>query len=148
MRYDILYIKEVLMKICVCCSLTFTDKVKEMANELRELGHKVILPNGVVIDAIHRPDFDPVVCKRGNGYDFIREHFKKIEESDAILVCNYTKNGVENYIGANTFLEMGFAYYVKKKIYAINPLPDLKYISDEIVNFDVKVLDGDLSKIK
>ena len=30
----------------------------------------------------------------------------KICEADALLVCNFTKKGIENYIGANTFLEM------------------------------------------
>ena len=136
------------MKICICCSLSFTDEVKKIADRLHELGHEVLLPNGVIIDAIHKADFDPVEAKRGNGYDFIREHFKKIEESDAMLVCNFTKNGVDNYIGANTFLEMGFAYYVKKPIYALNPLPDYKYINDELLNFGVMVLNGDLSEIE
>ena len=136
------------MKICICCSLSFTDEVKKIADRLHELGHEVLLPNGVIIDAIHKPDFDSVEAKRGNGYDFVREHFKKIEESDAMLVCNFTKNGIENYIGANTFLEMGFAYYIKKPIYALNPLPDYKYINDELLNFDVKVINGDLSEIK
>ena len=136
------------MKICICCSLSFTDEVKKIADRLYELGHEVFLPNGVIIDAIHKPDFDSVKAKRGNGYDFVREHFKKIEESDAMLVCNFTKNGIDNYIGANTFLEMGFAYYVKKPIYALNPLPDYKYINDELLNFDVKVINGDLSEIK
>ena len=136
------------MKICICCSLSFTDEVKKIADRLHELGHEVLLPNGVIIDAIHKPDFDSVEAKRGNGYDFVREHFKKIEESDAMLVCNFTKNGIDNYIGANTFLEMGFAYYVKKPIYALNPLPDYKYINDELLNFDVKVINGDLSEIK
>lgn len=136
------------MKICICCSLSFTDEVKKIADRLHELGHEVLLPNGVIIDAIHKPDFDSVEAKRGNGYDFVREHFKKIEESDAILVCNFTKNGIDNYVGANTFLEMGFAYYVKKPIYALNPLPDYKYINDELLNFDVMVINGDLSEIK
>lgn len=136
------------MKICICCSLSFTDEVKKIADRLHELGHEVLLPNGVIIDAIHKPDFDSVEAKRGNGYDFIREHFKKIEESDAMLVCNFTKNGIDNYIGANTFLEMGFAYYIKKPIYALNPLPDYKYINDELLNFDVKVINGDFSEIK
>ena len=136
------------MKICICCSLSFTDEVKKIADRLHELGHEVLLPNGVIIDAIHKLDFDPVKAKRENGYDSIREHFKKIEESDAILVCNFTKNGIDNYVGANTFLEMGFAYYVKKPIYALNPLPDYKYINDELLSFDVKVINGDLSEIK
>lgn len=136
------------MKICICCSLSFTDEVKKIADRLHELGHEVLLPNGVIIDAIYKPDFDSVKAKRGNGYDFVREHFKKIEESDAMLVCNFTKNGIDNYIGANTFLEMGFAYYIKKPIYALNPLPDYKYINDELLNFDVKVINGDLSEIK
>ena len=136
------------MKICICCSLSFTDEVKKIADRLHELGHEVLLPNGVIVDAIHKPDFDSVEAKRGNGYDFVREHFKKIEESDAMLVCNFTKNGIDNYVGANTFLEMGFAYYIKKPIYALNPLPDYKYINDELLNFDVRVINGDLSEIK
>ncbi|MBQ2695407.1 hypothetical protein IJG04_02095 [Candidatus Saccharibacteria bacterium] len=136
------------MKICICCSLSFTDEVKKIADRLHELGHEVLLPNGVIVDAIHKLDFDPVEAKRGNGYDFVREHFKKIEESDAMLVCNFTKNGIDNYVGANTFLEMGFAYYVKKPIYALNPLPDYKYINDELLNFDVIVINGDLLEIK
>ena len=135
------------MRICICCSLSFTDKVKEVAKELESLGHEVLLPNGILIDAIHKPDFDPVAAKHDNGYDAIREHFNKIKGSDAVLVCNFTKNGIENYIGANTFLEMGFAYYVGKPIFAINPLPNYKYINDEILSFGVKVLDNDLTKI-
>ena len=136
------------MKICICCSLSFTDKVKQIAEELEKLGHEVLLPKGILIDAIHQPDFNPVTAKRNNGYDAIREHFDKIKDSDAVLICNFTKNGVDNYIGANTFLEMGFAHYVGKPIFVVNPLPDYKYINDEILSFDVKVLNDDLSKIK
>ena len=135
------------MKICVCCSLAFTDEVKRIAEELKDMGHEVFLLNGVLLDVIHRPDYDPVVAKTGNGYDAIRDHFDKIKKADAVLVLNFTKNNVDNYIGANTFLEMGFAYYVGKPIYAINPLPDYKYINDEIKSFDVKILGGDLTKI-
>ena len=135
------------MKICICCSLSFTNKVKIVADELEKLGCEVMLPNGILTDAIHQPGFDPVAAKRDNGYDAIREHFNKIKNSDAVLVCNFTKNDIENYIGANTFLEMGFAYYIDKPIFTFNPLPDYKYINDEILSFGVKVLNGDLSKI-
>ena len=135
------------MKICICCSLSFTDEVKKIAKRLERLGHKVLLPNGILIDANRKKDFDPVSAKRNNGYDAIRDHFKKVKESDAVLVCNFTKNDIENYIGANTFLEMGYAYNIGKPIFALNPLPNYKYINDEILNFDVIVLNGDLKKL-
>jgi len=136
------------MKICICCSLSFTDKVKIVAQNLEKMGHDVFLPNGILVDAIHKPDFDPVAAKHDNGYDAIREHFDKIKKADAILVCNYTKNGVENYIGANTFLEIGFAYYLGKPIFVLNPLPSYKYINDEILSFGVKSINGDLLLLK
>ena len=136
------------MKICICCSLTFTDEVKKITKELETLGHKVFLPNGVLIDAIKQEDFDPIAAKHDDGYDAIRAHFDKIKEADAVLICNYTKKGVENYIGANTFLEAGFAYYLNKPTYALNPLPDYPYIHDEILSLGIVVLNGDLTKIK
>lgn len=76
-------------------------------------------------------------------FDAIKVHFNKIKEADAILVCNYDKNGIQNYIGANTFLEMGFAHCLGKKIYLVSPLPDMPYTNDELAAFDVEVI-GDL----
>ena len=135
------------MKICICCSLTFTDEVKIVAQKLREMGHEVLLPQSIIEDAIHDKDFDPVKQKT-KGCDRIRLHIDKIRQADAVLVCNYTKNDVENYIGANTFLEIAFAYYYKKPIYALNPLPDQPYIHDEIAVFGISVLNGKLENIK
>ena len=93
-------------------------------------------------------DFDPVAAKHDGGYDAMNAHFAKIRESDAVLVCNYTKKGIENYIGANTFLEMGHAYALEKPIYVLNKLPDQPFINDELKAFGVIELDGDLAKIK
>ena len=135
------------MKICVCCSLSFPEEAKKVSDELEKLGHEVILPTGILLDAIHKPGFDPVLAKSDKGDNDVREHLDKIKDSDVVLVCNFTKNGVDNYIGANTFLEMGFAYYIRKPVYALNPLPDYKYINDEILSFGIIVLDNDLTKI-
>lgn len=41
---------------------------------------------------------------------------------------------------------MGFAYVLKKKIFLLNPIPELSY-SDEIKAMKPIVLDGDLKKI-
>ncbi|MBR6134063.1 hypothetical protein IKQ38_01100 [Candidatus Saccharibacteria bacterium] len=136
------------MKICICCSLSFSDEVKKIAAKLEAMGHEVLLPNGILLDVMKDPNFDPVKAKTCNGYNAIRDHFSKILEADAMLICNYTKKRIKNYIGANTFLEAGFAYYHEKPIYALNPLPNQKYIHDEIHSFGIKVLNGDLSGIK
>jgi len=80
--------------------------------------------------------------------ELISEHFKKIEKSDAILVVNITKREIENYVGANTFLEIGFAHYIDKKIYFLNPIPDQPYILDELQTIEPIVLHGDLEKLQ
>ncbi len=136
------------MKVCVCCSLSFPDAAFKIADELEALGHEVLLPHGIIIRAIEQPDFDAVAAKHDNGYDAMRAHFAKIRDADMLLVCNFTKKGIENYIGANTFLEMGYAYSLEKPIYVLNQLPDQPYIDDELKAFDTIELKGDLTKIK
>jgi len=135
------------MKICICCSLSFPDEVFKIADELKALGHEVLLPHGIEVRAIEQPGFDPVAAKHDNGYDAMRAHFAKIRSADAILACNFTKKGIENYIGANTFLEMGYAYSLEKPIYVLNSLPNMPYINDEIIAFDAIALSGNLEKI-
>jgi len=41
---------------------------------------------------------------------------------------------------------MSFAYILKKKIYLLNPIPDMIY-TDEIIAMHPIVLNGDLTKI-
>jgi hypothetical protein len=74
-------------------------------------------------------------------------YFEKIKEVDAILILNFEKRGIEGYIGGNTFLEMGFAHILNKKIFLLNEIPEMLY-KDEIKAMQPIVLDGDLSKIQ
>lgn len=134
------------MKICICSSLSFVDKVNEVARSLMKIGHEVLLPNGIINRLIEKEDFDPVQAKIDT--QSCQKHVDKVREADVILVCNYDKNGIRNYIGANTFAEMFVAHYFGKPIFALHSLPDQPYIHDEIYSFGVKVIDGDLSKIK
>jgi hypothetical protein len=76
----------------------------------------------------------------------IRGHFKKVAKGDAVLILNYTKDGVENYIGPNSFLEMGIAYFLGKKIFLLNPIPR-SYLWEEVKAMQPVVLNGDLEKI-
>ena len=70
-----------------------------------------------------------------------------MQGGEAILVANYEKNGVPNYIGANTFLEIGFAHVLGQKIFLLNPLPENSYIKTELEAVRPVVIHGDLSKI-
>lgn len=77
----------------------------------------------------------------------IMEHFNKIAWSDAILVANYNKNNIKSYIGGNTLMEMGLAFFLKKKIYLLNQVPELSY-KEEILGVKPIFLSGDLTKIQ
>ena len=52
-------------------------------------------------------------------------NFKKVIESDAILVVNKRKNGLKGYVGGNTLIEMTVAYLYKKPIFLLQK-PDKK----------------------
>lgn len=134
------------MKVCICCSLSFTNEVVELAKQLEEMGHEVLLPDGVTQRLIEREDFDPVTAKL--EVDTIHEHPAKIKAADAVLMCNYDKKGIAGYIGANSFCELYIARYFNKPVFALKPLPNQPYINDEIAAFGITVIDGDLGKIK
>jgi len=134
------------MIIAICGSIKFFKQMKEAEANLIKLGHKVFVPVAVPgVDYWEKDGKKRVEAKI--ELDLIGKHMRKIEKSDAILVANITKSDIKNYIGANTFLEMGYAYYLKKKIFCLNPLPDQPYISDELVSFKSTILNGNLSKI-
>lgn len=127
--------------ICLCGSIKFALEMKTWAARLTEEGKTALLPIGVKrLDekTAVRENYDKAKLKR--EFDAIKAHFEEISRADAILVCNYDKNGIKNYIGANTFLEMGFAHCLGKKIYLVNPLPDMPYINDELYAFDTEVM--------
>ncbi len=79
--------------------------------------------------------------------DLIRGYFNKIKESDAVLAVNVDKKGIPGYIGANTFLEIGFGHALNKKVYILNQYPDDLPYSDELNAMQPIILNGELSKI-
>jgi hypothetical protein len=76
----------------------------------------------------------------------IRNHFDKIVWADVVLVVNYDKNNIPYYIGGNTFLEMGIAFFLEKKIFLLNPIPDVSY-REEILGMKPIVINNNLNKI-
>ena len=87
------------------------------------------------------------VYREAAGESLIRRYYKLIEASDAVLIVNAEKKGVSGYIGANTFLEIGFAHVLDKKIYLLN-LPAPGSYNDEIKEINPVIINGDYSLIK
>ena len=42
-----------------------------------------------------------------------------MQGADAVLVLNYDKKGIKNYIGGNTLMEIGFAHVLNQKIFLL-----------------------------
>lgn len=134
------------MKITICGTVKFMEQMEEAGLKLQALGHEVLMPiKAEGVDYWSNDNSGRVEAKK--KYGFIGKHFGKIDGSDAILVVNVAKDSIDNYIGANTFLEIGFAYYKNKKIYFLNPIPGQPYIKDELEVFEPVIINGDYSKI-
>ncbi len=136
------------MKITICGSMTVSKKMIEAEKELIKLGHSVALPEFTKEyamlesgQAMHSESF-----KNKMQHNLIRKHYDKIKDSDAILIINETKNNTENYIGGNSFLEAGFAHVLNKKIFLLNPVPNMGY-TDELAAMAPIIINGDFSKI-
>jgi hypothetical protein len=147
------------MKITLCGSAGFVVEMNALAGQLKKLGHDVkSMPlkftdgNGKVWQTLDyhkfkksKPFNNPEFLN--NHHDRIREHFSKVAWSDAILVANYDKNGITNYVGPNTLMEMGLAFYLRKKIYLLNPVPDTPW-EEEMLGMKPVVVSGVLEVIK
>ena len=79
--------------------------------------------------------------------DVIRYYFDEIKHADAVLIMNYDRRGIEHYVGGNALLEMAFGHVLNKKLFLLNPIPDIPYYKDEIEAMKPVVLNGDLTQI-
>ncbi len=136
------------MKIVICGSMSASKEMMGMKNALEEVGHFVVVPKNT--DKYALGEFTPEDRRESTqnkiDHDLIREYFRLIEENDVVIVANYDKRGVKNYIGGNSFLEAAFAHVLNKKLYFLNDIPEMIY-TDELVALQPIVLHGDLKKI-
>lgn len=144
------------IKIAICASIDFAYEIKDSAQILEKMGYEIDIPmtaQKILNGELAMEKFKSEKEKNGDGafrkiqYDVIKKYYGIIKNSDAILVLNFNKKGIKNYIGGNTFLEMGFAHVSDKKIYLLNPVPELGY-KDEIIAMQPIILNGNLKNIK
>lgn len=133
------------MTITICGSMAFAKEMKEVKSQLEKLGFEAIIP----VEAANFNYQDYTSLQGANlkiENNFINEHCNKIRQSTGILVLNYDKKSIKNYIGGNTLIEMGFAFTANKDIFMLNASPDLSYQA-EIDGMQPIVLNGDLNLI-
>lgn len=141
------------MKITICGSSKFRHEMIEYMEKLENLGHKVIVHEhyiksvrGEMPELMERVEREHATLKREQNY--IKWYHNAIKNSDAILVLNFNKNGIKNYVGGNTLMEIGFAHVNGKKIFLFNQIPEDVSYADEIKAMVDVVIDGDLKKIE
>jgi len=143
------------MKITICGSLNFAKEMQKIKDQLIKRGHEVLLPDSIKDFSLNNVnDADSLKKDREKYMEikpiYTKKHFDKIKNSDAILVVNLEKHGVDNYIGGATFAEIMLAFYYNKKIFLWNPIPKDKrvdFIVDEIESVKPIILNGDLNKL-
>ena len=136
------------MKIAICASMVFAEKMVQFKRELEELGHGAFISQFAEGHlGKTESEKEQLAIDDKNEHDAIRKFWEIIKKSDAILVLNYDRKGIKNYIGGNTLMEIGFAHVLNKKIFLMNPIPDIEYYSSEIEAVSPIIIEQDLNKI-
>jgi hypothetical protein len=130
--------------------VTFAKEQIEAKKQLEELCHTVLITDDIehyANDASIKLSFNEEL-KLSLEFDIMRSFFNKIAESDGFLVMNYPKKGIPGYLGTSVLMEIGLAYYLRKKIYLLNPVDQSQNYALELAIIQPIIIDGDLTKIK
>lgn len=136
------------MKIFIICSKSFYDRIPDIKKYLENNGHEVSLPN-CFDDPTTEARYRELGQEEHSQWkaSMIRHSEEVISKHDAVLVLNFEKHGVSNYIGGATFLEMYDAFRLNKKIYILSGIPE-GILKDEIIGLNPILIDGNLEVIK
>ena len=140
------------MKIMILSSKHFYNRIPEIKNLLENQGHKLKMPNS------YDNPYKELKLKKLDKEEHIKwksEMMRKDEENikpqDAVLVLNFEKKGIPNYIGRATFLEVYTAWKITKSLSAPHPKwYSLRWFWENwekslLTNFNLKI--GDFSRV-
>ncbi len=136
------------MHIFICASKHFYERIPPIKAALEKAGHVITLPNSYDNPTREFEMKEKSVSEHAQWKgDMLRLQKEKVTANDAILVLNFEKNGMHNYIGGATFLEIYMAFEAGKKVFLYNDVPD-GILHDELCGMQPIVINGDLSLIK
>jgi|ETNmetMinimDraft_2_1059921.scaffolds.fasta_scaffold02109_5 predicted adenylyl cyclase CyaB len=136
------------MKIFIACSKYFYDRIPEIKSGLEELGHEVSMPNSY--DKPMREEEMKMLESEEHikwKSEMLKKDKENIEPQDGVLVLNFEKKGMMDYIGGATFMEIVKSWEMGKKIFLYNPIPE-NIFKDELIGINPVVINGDLSLVK
>ncbi len=137
------------MRIGIIGSMQYTEQMLKVRDQLKTLGHDAYVTD-LHAAFIGKSDEEKEIIKihQKNNQDAIREFWRIMQGGDAVLVLNLDKNGIKNYIGGNTLMEIGFAHVLDQKVFLMNPIPEIPIYKSEIEAVKPTIIHGDLKKIK
>ncbi|MFC1698255.1 hypothetical protein ACFL1H_08020, partial [Nanoarchaeota archaeon] len=132
-------------------SMTFAENMLEIKDKLEQQGHSVNVPCDIemhVKDNNFIDDLDNDL-KHLIENNILKKCFNLIVQSDAILVLNYPKNGIEGYMGTSTLMETGLAYHLSKKIFILKSPPKSKdhRWAHEVYAMEPIIINDDITRI-
>ena len=129
--------------VVICGSMTFYGAMLEIRDELDKSGVRTMIPapENHLINTQNNDQFEEF--KRKVSFSHMRR--VRHRQTFGILVVNLDKHSVCNYVGPNTFVEIGMAAAFGKKIYLLGGYP-LSCI-DELRSWGAVALDGDLETL-
>jgi nucleoside 2-deoxyribosyltransferase len=145
------------MRIAICSSAEFAKESQKIKEKLEKKGLEVLLyPQTVTINQntidvceyykMRKKELTPEVLDAKR--QLMNEHIDKIKISDAVLILNFDKPQMKGYVGGNTFLEMGIAYCLGKKVFIWKtPSESLPYF-EEIAAMKPVNIEENLEKIR
>ncbi len=111
--------------------MKFHKEMLEWKDRLTEKGFNVYVPGSAnELQGYKEAGSSKEAVKRKVENNYIRKHYDFIKQSEGILVLNYDKNEIKNYIGGNSLMEMGFAFTLNRDIFLLNPAPEISYDSE------------------
>ena len=153
------------MKITICGSMAFYKEMESVKDQLSKLNHEAKTPELALevpqkFGGGKKAYFSRYIKENGGIDAFpighkiwdlkggaIKDHYEKIDWADAVLIINHEKQGIEGYVGGNTLIEIGVAFYLKKKIYILNNVSSNLSYKQEIMGMKPVILNGDLNLV-
>lgn len=130
-------------RIVICGSMSFYGNMEEIQKQLGKFNIISIIPNNDddKLLGISSEQFE--IYKRKISFRYLNKI--RSPKTWAVLIVNFPKYEIDNYIGPNTFAEIAVAFAQRKKIFLINSVPNV--YADELISWRAVSLKGSLDMI-